>query len=183
MDHHFQVELALDSSKVTQETGWPGCSYLTLHLTFLPCWRGRLSTADCSCSATFSQSALDRQYTMPHCTRPMRSTNLSLIMPAMSSMPSANLAFFLRTSYLRCCTAKIFFHGRMCAHACAALPPCRLCISCCCAHGKCCMCNGVRMGTPLPQTDMYTLGRPCSAQESVSFMCSVCSKTHSLVAM
>ena len=76
--------------------------YLILHLV-LPRGPlgGRLSTADCSCSATFSQSALDRQYTMPHSTLPSRSTNFSLIRPAMSSIPSANLAFFLRTSYLQ----------------------------------------------------------------------------------
>lgn len=77
--------------------------YLILHmaLLFRGPMGGRLSTADCSWSATFSQSALDRQYTMPHCTLPIWSTNFSLIRPAMSSIPSANLAFFLRTSYLQ----------------------------------------------------------------------------------
>ncbi len=52
----------------------------------------------CSCPAMVSQAARDRQYTMPHCARPVRrSTNLVAISSAMSA--TQFLPFFT-TSYL-----------------------------------------------------------------------------------
>ena len=62
----------------------------------------------CNSAATRSQSARDKQYTMPDCSRPwmMKSDEIK---PARSSMHVLNLAGFFRTWYLRMCATR-------CAH-------------------------------------------------------------------
>jgi len=54
----------------------------------------------CSSAATFSQSLRDRQYTMPHATRPPGAKSRRM-RAAISSTASFTLLFFLATSYLR----------------------------------------------------------------------------------